>query len=352
MREALLTQTFVDAEELGDADSAARIAATLTWNASNRFRLREAERWARELEARIARPETLEPQTRAAAASALSIFATAQGNGEDARRRADEAARLLSEALGEDHPEVLIARGNSVEALLMLGHEDAAASTLGAVIDGLGRSLGPRHPRLASPYQLRASLESSQGQFDDSLESINIAIDILEQSEPSRDLAVALLSRAVTYKSRGDFESARSDYARARTLFLRTEGPGAAVVSVDGALSALALAEGDVQEAVRLARRGLDGIREHLGGGHEILLPACATLVQALLEAEEPEQLRAAFDECEAIDENLESQTARVIGSHLALAEAARSLGLSESANAHRERARRLGWPGDTSSRE
>lgn len=343
--EAVLAQAFVDADRLGDSDTAVRAAAALAAHAAQTLDLSAAEPWTRELRSRLQQPDLSSPATRASAEAALAAYHVAIGDTVEAERHGLAAVAALAEGLGEEHPQTLLAQANAVEPLLRRGRSEEAAARLNPLVPKLEQALGPRHPKLAVLHQLRANLERTQGRSDDALASITTAIDILREASdgPSRDLAIAWAWRASILKRQGKLDEASADYRRARDVFELIGGSESLhAAAMNGDLSSLALQSGNVDEAIGLAQRAFDAVREAVGREHELTLVACGRLLDALLEAERPAELARIVEECGPLSTTLDTDPGLLVNARVALGRAASALEDPTAARAHLEAAHRL----------
>ncbi len=150
--EAVLTEAYFEAQQLGDAELLADAAiAVLAVVAEAHVDPSDALPWARHAEAAIAL-EGDAPRHRATLHRALGSIAQRSGDYETARREAERGHAILVEALGEDHIDVGDFTNNLANVAYLQGrHEDAIELNLRA-LEIRKAQLGEHHPTVADSY--------------------------------------------------------------------------------------------------------------------------------------------------------------------------------------------------------
>ncbi len=343
--EALLVRTFDDARREGLDRLAAEAALHLAYVSGERGHPDDALAWTRHAEALLARLPFDEPWLRA---SLMTFEADARAQLGDRV----EAERLLRAAAAahERHgwsPRALAMTHNNLASLLSEDSRTAEAEAEYRIAQEIRiRELGPRHPDVALGLANLASVQSVGGRYDEALESLAAAEDILTDSVEPRHttLGAIALQRAMVYVRKGqpaearphaqrgldiigaaygaddsrtaqawnilgavemqigDLDAGEIALQRAHTI-LETAGPAtrANMFGVRANLARIAALRGRHVEAERLARESLAGLREALGEHDSTLNAAYEPLALALLGQGRTEEALAATREALAV---------------------------------------------------
>ena len=176
------------------------------------------------------------------------------------------AIAIGTEALGGDHPRVLLARANSVSGLVRASEFEQAWPEIDALVEAERRVVGPLHldyvQTLVSRAMIAGTLERWQQAHRDADEAIG-ALEQLESTTPASHLgAIAYVARARALTQEHRYDDAIADATHARSLLAGYDPPHYDEVHVVQTLAKIEEARGDLVaagdrygEAIDVARR-------------------------------------------------------------------------------------------------
>jgi tetratricopeptide (TPR) repeat protein len=200
-----------------------------------------------------------------------AILATAQGDYAEARRIEERVLEVTTRALGEEHPDTLIAMDNLAEALRVQGDHAGARSLQEIVVEAMARVLGEEHPEtLGSMNNLAATLWM-QGDQAGAMRLQERALDartrLLGEEDP-RTLT-SMCNLAEILRAQGHLEAARRLQERAAEAMVRVLGEEHPdTLTATNNLAATLSAQGDFVGARRLQEHVLGVSKRVLGDDH------------------------------------------------------------------------------------
>ena len=222
----------------------------------------------------------------------------AQGRGEEALQHYDQAAEKWVEALGPDHPRLVIVVQSRATALSKLGRDAEAVGEYQRAITGLEAMFGPDHVNVSSAYvNLGISfkkLERYQEAETAMREALRIAVLTFGEDNVKVGHRREALGRLLTLVDRGD--EAVVEHTTARAIYERTlaeDHPGLVAVAIN--LGAAYQSVGDHEAAVKAYEAAVASAA--LSDDDELRGDAMANLGRGLVRAGRSVAARTALDE-------------------------------------------------------
>ena len=169
---------------------------------------------------------------------------------------------IFSGALGADHPNVSIVRGNLAWALKGQGRFEEAEQTFHEAIQGISDSLGPRHLNLTNLYNGLGEMFAEHGDYETAERWYRETLVITDESSPRYNEAGAAFAGIAALPESSITASEREEYfLLGLELLEESEGlatPRAALAEIEFAVF---LAE---QDQIDRGRQYFDSGLEHL----------------------------------------------------------------------------------------
>jgi eukaryotic-like serine/threonine-protein kinase len=269
--EAVLTEAYYAAQELGDArllaDAAISVLAVVC---KAHVDPSDADPWARHAAAAIAAAGD-DARDRATLHRALGTIALRSGDYATARRETEQGRDLLIAALGEDHIEVADFANNLANVAFFDGrYEDAIELNLRA-LEIRRDQLGAHHPAVADSYNNLGAANFDLGRYEESARDHEQSLAIAQAAfgRMSADVAASHNNLGGVYHALGDHERAIAHFREALEIWAAVLDPDHPDVAyAHNNLGNVLHAIGRDDEAARSYERAL-AIRElALGADH------------------------------------------------------------------------------------
>lgn len=228
-----------------------------------------------------------EPLLRARMLHTLAGTMNTLGLPERAEAPLNEALRIRSETLGEEHPDTLESMAARGVLLGVLGRNDEAVEVLRRVHSRRAETLGPEHPQtLSTASSLGGALRYS-GQFDEAARVWERTLEARRRvlGDDHADTLITLNNIGVAHALGGNL--ARAEEAWTELLEHRRRQVGQAHPLYQSSLTNLGLLlheRGKLSEARELLSRSLVSLRQHHGDEHPSTLSTMGSL--GMLEAD------------------------------------------------------------------
>ena len=204
----------------------------------------------------LARPAVTDPVEAAKLQSEFARLAHGAGDSESAFELWESAEAELSELLGPEHKETLIAMHNRAMALKELGKLDESEALMLAVYERRVNEFGPDHPQTLAAIDSLAGIIQKQGRDREASEMLR---DVLDRRE--RVLGAGHISTLVSM----------------------------------GNLGAALIRLGDLEQAETLTRTAMDGHRDRFGESHTRTLILMGNLAYILEDQGETDAAAALY---------------------------------------------------------
>jgi serine/threonine-protein kinase len=223
--------------------------------------------------------------------------------------RADEAQGVLEEMVeqlgptDEDPRRFARILGNLALAEYRNGNLDRARATIERALDLARKSLGDEHPTVARLFEVRSDIAQSSGAYADAFADLEHVLAIREHALGPDHLDVALTLDALA-RIGGLWlrrhEDARAFLDRASAIVARHRGAPDDTWQIElqnlELRAQLLFADRNVEEAVAILRRVLDGYRARLSDDHEFVLSVRRSLGRGLRDLDCCDEAEAEFE--------------------------------------------------------
>lgn len=142
----------------------------------------------------------------------LAVLADRTGQWRQSAREFARVRNVRASALGERHPDTLLARANAALPLRWLGDVERSLSEVDAALAGMEAAVGPDHLRLAWFHQARGLILADMDRFRESLTAFERALVIRRNNLPAHhgSITSSRIQVAEALNDVGHFDLARA----------------------------------------------------------------------------------------------------------------------------------------------
>ncbi len=302
--EGTLKDAYLLASESKDDRALTRAAIGLANATSALSRLDDAERWAWQARAALARAGNV-PELAAALANQEGHLAYSRADFAAARRLYGLARARWESVYGPKDATAAVALANQAQVEVAEDQLEAALPLAREAVAVFSAALGPAHPKAAHARIVVAGVLQNQGRNEEAVAEAEVALRMLAPLGPEHPLSArALLTAATSLQALGQAQEALDKALAAADTFGRAMN----TLLVGQALLTAAQAQGDlhrVTEALATLQRARALHLQVFGAEHPELASVDELEGEVLLQARQPAQALLRFQRALALREKV-----------------------------------------------